>query len=380
MVVSIKDGFRLIGVAIVTFCAVFVCTFFLNFYLDAVKIKTTINDPDVMVLYNAQITTAKFTCAISGVFLALIAIVMLIFYIKLYIDGNAKQLGVFKALGYSDVKMALRFAAFGLSVFTGTAIGFGSGYAIMPVIYKNMTIEGLPEIAISFHAELLFALVIAPTVIFSALACLYAYCALRKPVCDMLRGKTEIKIKKFKEKVEKERSFLKEMCLKTLGARKSLAFFVAFACFCFSAMVQMSVSMLDLSSATMGGIILAIGAVLAATTLFMAITSLVNGNVKNIAVMKAFGYSLKECSLTVLGGYRVFALIGFAAGTVYQFVLLKIMVGIVYKNINSVPDYNFEVSVFFITLAIFIVFYEAVMLLYTYKISKVSVKEVMTEN
>ena len=63
-----------------------------------------------------------------------------------------------------------------------------------------------------------------------------------------------------------------------------------------------------------------------------------------------------------------------------QFVLLKIMVGIVYKNINSVPDYNFEVSVFFITLAIFIVFYEAVMLLYTYKISKVSVKEVMTEN
>ena len=142
MVVSIKDGFRLIGVAIVTFCAVFVCTFFLNFYLDAVKIKTTINDPDVMVLYNAQITTAKFTCAISGVFLALIAIVMLIFYIKLYIDGNAKQLGVFKALGYSDVKMALRFAVFGLSVFTGTAIGFGSGYAIMPVIYKNMTIEG----------------------------------------------------------------------------------------------------------------------------------------------------------------------------------------------------------------------------------------------
>ena len=84
MVVSIKDGFRLIGVAIVTFCAVFVCTFFLNFYLDAVKIKT-INDPDVMVLYNAQITTAKFTCAISGVFLALIAIVMLIFYIKGYL-------------------------------------------------------------------------------------------------------------------------------------------------------------------------------------------------------------------------------------------------------------------------------------------------------
>ena len=96
--------------------------------------------------------------------------------------------------------------------------------------------------------------------------------------------------------------------------------------------------------------------------------------------MKTFGYSLKECALTVLGGYHIFALIGFAVGTVYQYVLLSLMVNIVYKNVAAVPDYNFNLPVFFITLAAFIVFYEAVMLFYTIKINKISVKEVMAEN
>lgn len=379
MVVSLKDGIKIIGLTIVVFCAVFVCTFFLNFYLDAAELDGTFTDPVVAALYDAQMATAKFTCAISGGFLCLIAVIMLVFYIKLYVDGHQTQLGIIKAMGYSDGKIALRFAVFGISVLVGTALGFGGGFAIMPAIYRNMTIDGLPEIAITFHIELLFVLIIAPTIVFSALSCGYAYLALRRPVSEMLRGKDEKRIKISKVKEEKERSFLTEMCLKTLGGKKSLAFFVAFACFCFSAMVQMSVSMLDLSSGFMGAIILSIGVVLAVTTLLMAITSLVNGNVKNIAIMKAFGYSMKECSLTVLGGYRIFALIGFAVGTVYQFVLLKLMVNVVYKDVAAMPEYNFNVPVFFITLAVFIVFYEAVMLFYTFKMKKISVKAVMTE-
>ena len=382
MVISLRDSLKLIGIIIVCFCAVFVCTFFLNFYLDASKLAGTITDEKALILYNAQMATAKFTCAITGGFLALIAVIMLVFYIKLYIDGHSKQLGILKAMGYSNGKISFRFAVFGVSVFVGSLLGFGCGFVIMPNIYKNMTVEGLPHIPITFHPELLVALVFAPSVIFSAFACVYAYFALRRPVSEMLRGKTERKIKHGKVKGDKERTFLVEMLMRTIGGRKSLAFFVAFACFCFSAMVQMSVSMFDLSggSKEMGAIILVIGVVLAVTTLFMAIVSLINSNIKNVSIMKAFGYSLKECSLTVLGGYHIFALIGFAVGTVYQYVLLKLMINIVYKNVETISEYEFNIPVFFITLAVFIVFYEAVMLLYTLKMNKISVKEVMEEN
>ena len=85
----------------------------------------------------------------------------------------------------------------------------------------------------------------------------------------------------------KDREFLKEMSLVTLKSKKMLVFFVAFSCFCFSAMVQMGMSMEDLVNGTMGMMILIIGLVLAAVSMFMAMTSLVKSNAKNIAVMKA---------------------------------------------------------------------------------------------
>ncbi len=381
MIISLKDGLKLFGIIIVAFCAVFVCTFFLNFYMDAVAIKDTVTEAQ-QPLYDAQLATAKFTSAISGGFLGLIAIVMIVFYEKLYIDGHMRQLGILKAMGYSNGNIALRFWVFGLSVFIGTALGFGAGHIAMPFIYEGLTIDTL-DIDIHFHAILLIMLVVVPTVIYSLFACGYAYLALRRPVNDMLKGRVEKKTKVRKEKPAKEgkeRSFLVETCFKTLGSRKLLAFFVAFACFCFAAMVQMGASMKQLSTETMGLMILIIGIVLAVTTMFMAVTSLIKNNVKTVSMMKVFGYSMKECALSVFGGYVPFAFLGFAVGTGYQYGLLSLMVNIVYKNVAAVPDYSFNVPVFFITLACFIVLYTAVMAVYAFKLNKVSVKEVMLEN
>ena len=97
-------------------------------------------------------------------------------------------------------------------------------------------------------------------------------------------------------------------------------------------------------------------------------------------MMKAFGYSMKESSVTILGGYHLFALIGFAVGTVYQYGLLSLMINVVFKDVAEVPEYSFNVPVFFITLAVFIVLYEALMLFYSFRINKISVKTVMLEN
>lgn len=44
MTVSLKDGARLFGVAVMCGCAVFVCTFFLNFYLDALAVKDEVEE------------------------------------------------------------------------------------------------------------------------------------------------------------------------------------------------------------------------------------------------------------------------------------------------------------------------------------------------
>ncbi|MBD5087176.1 MAG: ABC transporter permease [Clostridiales bacterium] len=379
MVVSVKDGIKLVGISIVCCCAVFVCTFMLNYYLDILPLESELSGEYMTQLYNAQLAMAKLTTIVTGGILAAIAVIMLFFYIKLYIDSHAQQLGIIKAFGYSRGKIASKFWVFGLSVFVGCALGFGGGWIAMRYIYDEMTIEGMGEIAIHFHTGLLFALVIIPTVVFVALSCLYAYFALQRPALQLLKGKFE-KAKSKVGKEEKDRQFLWQMCLKTLSGKKSIVFFVAFSSFCFSAMVQMGLSMENLTSASMGYMILMIGLILAIVTMFMAVTTLINSNKKNVSLMKAFGYSMKERSLSILGGYVPFAFLGFGVGSAYQYGLLKIMVNIVFADVESMPEYNFDVPVFFLTLALFVVCYFALMTYYAFKLNRISVKEVMIEN
>lgn len=379
MVISFKSALKLVGIAIVCFCAVFVCTFFLNFYLDILPLRDEVAEP-MMPLYDAQLATAKMCCAVTGGVLTLIAAIMVVFYVRLYVDEHSKELGTLKALGYSANRLALSFAVFGLSAFVGCALGYGLGHAFMPSVYKWLTIDGL-TVEIHYHVSLLFALVVAPTSLFAVISYVCAYVKLQKPALAILKG--EHKQRKANTRNGKEKnngSFLKEISLKTISDNKLLTFFVTFSCFCFSAMVQMGASMEELVDGTMGWLILVIGLVLAVTSIFMALTSLIKNTSKSIAMMKTFGYSLSQCVTSVFIGFVPFALLGFAIGTAYQYGLLQLMVNVIFKNVGEVPDYTFNVNAMLITLAAFTVCYTAVTAIYVAKINKVSVKEIMLEN
>ena len=115
------------------------------------------------------------------------------------------------------------------------------------------------------------------------------------------------------------------------------------------------------------------------TTVFIAITTVINGNTKTIAMMQVFGYSQKECCRALLGGYRPLSYIGFAIGTVYQYALLRIMVDIVFKDFEGIPEYKFDFPVMFLSLAAFILIYETIMHIYSGKIKDISIKEIMLE-
>ena len=114
-------------------------------------------------------------------------------------------------------------------------------------------------------------------------------------------------------------------------------------------------------------------------SMFIATTSVINANSKTITMMKVFGYSSRECAKAVLNGYRLWAYLGFVLGTIYQYALLKIMVSVVFKDVENVPDYQFDFPVMLITLAAFLILYEAIMFAYTKRMKKLSVKEIMLD-
>ncbi|MCI8542011.1 MAG: ABC transporter permease [Lachnospiraceae bacterium] len=382
MLIGIKNASKLIGISVIACCAVLVCTMFLNFYFDIRLIESEITSELSMFFYEAQVSTAKVTCLVAGGCLLLTSVVMLFFYIKHYIDTHKKELGILKALGYSNLKIAKSFWVFGISAFIGTAIGYAGAFLIMPWFYALQNEDKmLPEITINFHPSVLFYFVVLPTVCFSALSVYYAWHKLKKPVLLLLKDNLQIVSKTPKHSIEKRKeiSFIEDLKSSTLKSKKALVFFIIFASFCFSAMTQMSFSMKDLSSEMMGAMMLVIGLVLAFTTLFLAITTVISGNTKTIAMMRVFGYSQKECCRAILGGYRPMSYIGFVIGTIYQYALLRMMVDIVFKDIEGMPAYKFDFPVMLVSLVVFIAVYEILMHVYSEKIKKISVKEIMIE-
>lgn len=377
MVVSIRDIFKLIGVILVCFCAVFVCAIFINYGIDLKAVESEIAETS-RTYYDASMLTCKAVCGVSGAVLALTSVVLLCFYISHYIESHSRDLGILKAMGYSRSKIASGFAVFGLSVLLGTSLGYAGSHLMMPKIYEVQNKDGLlPDFGVRFHPELIIFVIVIPAVAFAGIAVAYSYKKLKKPAMDLLRERniTNIKI----SKNEKEMPFLNEMRRNTLRQKKSLVFFIAFAIFCFSAMIQMAASMDEYASRVMSSMILIIGVILAYVILFIATSSVIRGNAKSIMMMKVMGYDAKECANAVFGGYRLWALLGFFAGTLYQYGILKVMVDVVFKDMDNVEPYRFKPVPMLISLAVYVISYEATMYFYRKRVDKMPVKQIMIE-
>ncbi len=379
MIIGIKDAIKLISITIIACCAVFVCAIFLNYGIDIAAQKGEITTAAGAAMYSAIVSTGKVTAAVSGGCLAMTSAVMLLFYVKNYIDTHGKELGILKALGYSNINIAKHFWIFGSSVFAGCFLGYFSAFFYLPTFYELQNADRLfPEIKPHFHPILAFLLIFLPAMIFAVLAVIYAYLRLKSPVLDLLKERREYKTKLTKRE-SPDMPFLQDLAKITVRSRKSLVFFIAFSAFCFSAMVQMSASMIDLASKEMAVMMLAIGLILAFATLLLSLSSVVKGSAKTIAMMRVFGYKHSDCSKAVLGCYRPFSYIGFVIGTVYQYALLKIMVTVVFADVENVPEYNFDFTACAITLGLFILAYEIAMYGYSKRIKKLPIKSVMLE-
>lgn len=209
MLIGIKDIAKLFAISIVTCCAAFVCALFLNYNIDIVGIKDKITNPQGIIMYNAQVASGKVVAGVSGGCLVVTTVVLLIFYVKNYIDSHGKELGILKALGYSEINIARRFWVFGISVLIGTVIGYAAAAVYMPTFYDIQNdMELLPEMQPEFHSFLTFSLIAFPTVFFMLLSVLYAFFKMKHPVLGLLRESQNIKIRKSKGK-----KTMKRICL-----------------------------------------------------------------------------------------------------------------------------------------------------------------------
>ena len=378
MVISIKDLRKLSVVSIISFCAVLVSTLFVNFYLDLQSIEVETLSLPAKAYYDAQVLIAKFVSLVSGGVLSLLAVLLLFFYIKQFIDDHKEELGILKALGYHNVELAKHFWIFSCSIFLGALLGFASSFFFMKDFYDLRNQKGLlPNIEIHFHWQLFLAMVILPTLLFALLGIGYALIKLKQPCLYLLKRLEIAQVKQKYHQTKVNKSFLQELGAVHVYKRKLLIFFVVFAAFSFAAMMQLSLGMKDFIDGTIQVMMMGIGILLSLSILLLCLGTVVQENKASLALMKAFGYSQKECSRVVLARYRLVAYLGFVLGTAYQYGLMKILLKVIVKDAQDVPDYSFDVHLCLITFLAFVILYELLVTYYFKVIRRMTLKEIM---
>ena len=378
---SIKDLYRLVVVSIISFCAVFVTNLFLNFYLDIRLLDQTNWLPEIQAAYDAQVAISWLIASISGAVLSLTSILLLFFYIRQFIDQHKPELGVLKALGYKNWEIARKFWLFSLPIGLGTGTGYFSSFVMMPHFYQLRNQSGvLPEITIRQHWPLFLFLVVLPTLAFSALAVLYASYCLRLPALDLLKrvspSRKSPKRKTVKQ-IRKGRPFLKDLSASLLWSRKLLIFFVIFGSMCFSAMIQLSFGMKELTDETIQIMMMSIGTVLSVAILYLSLGVLLQENQETLAIMKVFGYSRNECHKSLFAPYRILAFLGFVLGTGYQYGIMQLLLRLMEKSIAQKVDYDFDFGVCLMTLLVFVLVYEGLIYLSNRRLDQLTIKQVM---
>lgn len=378
---SIKDLYRLVVVSIISFCAVFVTNLFLNFYLDISLLDQTNWLPEIQAAYDAQVAISWLIASVSGAVLSLTSMLLLFFYIRQFIDQHKPELGILKAMGYKNWEIARKFWIFSLPVGLGTGIGYLSSFAMMPHFYQLRNQSGvLPEITIMQHWSLFLFLVVLPTLAFTALAVLCANYYLRLPALDLLKRVSPSRKspkRKAGKKIRKDRPFLKDLSASLLWSRKLLIFFVIFGSMCFSAMIQLSFGMKELTDETIQIMMMSIGTVLSVAILYLSLGVLLQENQETLAIMKVFGYSKKDCHKSLFAPYRFLAFLGFVLGTGYQYGIMQLLLRLMEKSIAQKVEYDFDFGVCLITLLIFTLVYESLIYLSSRRIDQLTIKQVM---
>lgn len=377
MLVQLKDLRKAIAVVIVSFCAVFITTLFSNLYLDLKGLDITGFNIMQKKFYDAQLIVSKFVVIITGTVLSISAAVMLIFYIKQFIDDSKHKIGILKAQGYSNNFIASKFSIFGFLVFLGSLLGYSSSHLFMPKFYESRNTDNiLSELTMNFHPQLLLIMVILPSLLYLVISIFYVLFNLNVPTIHLLK---QINLINKKRRFRQYKNFFKELRATVLFSNKTLLFFVIFAALSFSSMIQMAFGMRDFVDGTIRIMMMIIGMILSLSILLISLEVIASSNIKNISILNIMGFSKSECSKIVLSGYRVVAYIGFAVGTVYQYFLIRALLKVLSKKLDNETTYNFDLISVIGSFIAFVLIYEIFILYYSNKIKGLNVKKIMME-
>lgn len=372
--VRVKDTITAYGVILICFCIVFLEMLFLSYNVDLNKLDTSLFDKAALELYDAQLQMCMMMHIISFCVLGIFGIILLFFSVERYIENNKQNMGVLKALGYSNFEISKGLVKFAIPTFVGCLLGFLGALIFANQFYASMNDSSVYlDFKFSFNVWIAIGLVLIPPILMGIFSVLVGLLKLREEPLQMINGISNNK--KAKAASEKN-NYLHQLRNTIIINHKLLVIFEAFAVLCFSATIQMAFTMLNQTDTSIIFFLMMfiIGIILGVAILYLSFKFIYKSNFKYLSILKAYGYSDKECRYAIYSGYHYVSIVGFIIGTIYQVVLMMIMFNAFYSSFHI--EYHFDFLAFLYSILIFLAFYFAFLIGYVLKIKKIKLDQI----
>lgn len=283
-------------------------------------------------------------------------------------------MGVLKALGYSNFDISKGLVKFAIPTFIGCLLGFLGALAFANLFYDSMN-ESSPyfDFKFSFHAGIAIGLVLIPPILIGIFSVLVGLYKLKDEPLKMINGTSNTK--KVKPASEKS-DYLRQLRNTIIKNHKLLVVFEGFSVVCFSGTIQMAFTMLNQANTSilMFLMMFIVGLILGVAILYLSFKFIYKSNVKYLSILKAYGYSDKECRYAVYSGYHYVSVVGFVVGTGYQVMLMAIMFNVFYSSFHI--EYHFDYLACLYSVLIFLFFYILFYISYIMKIKKIKLDQI----
>ena len=377
-IIQLKQLKQLSVVAVICACASFVATLFLNFWLDL-----RLLDFDQLSLlgqayYRVQEKISQVVAGVSGLVLVVTALAMVLFYIHQFIEDQQTDLGILKAVGYARGQLARQFWIFGLYGLLGTLLGGLTAYTFLPHFYTTRNSAGLlTGLSLHLHWGLVLTMVLLTSLLLTAMAVGYAYHVLARPSLVLLKGRQTLRPPRKKGQQGGRENFLSDLRASLFWRHKFLIFLVGFAAFCFAAMLQLALGLQDMMDVALQVMMIGIGLILSLSIFYLALLTLLSRHKDSVAILKAMGYSQRDCLSVTLHPYYGVVMLGFLLGSAYQFGIMRLILWLVVGQGSQMVDSGFNWVNFVLAGFLLVIVYIGFNVYFSRRLAQVPIKAIL---
>lgn len=223
-----------------------------NFYLFVERDE----NPQIFATVNSQINMNRIIMGFSMGILSSIAVLLVLITVSGQIKGEYKNLGVLKALGYTNFELTRKYMSYFFIVGIPALLGYFAGHWLaVPfygLVFGNFSV---PVISGGVMPGNMLLFVFVPALFFALAAFLWAMFKVRKPALSMIYnevGGAVHKLAAFQNRKMKKSGYLKGVKSILLFSKVMVLIFVLFSGFALGVQIQFAYTAYNMTSSIKG--------------------------------------------------------------------------------------------------------------------------------